>query len=479
MVLKYLKDRCLRSRFVKNQDGNIAVVFGLSATVIIGCMGAAMDFSTLSNAEARGQAIADQTALAAAVFVKTNGREPTPPLPVGEGETPEPEEGYLDDDYRTYTAAELGYEFKGWVEGGADNVTVSVNYDGTAKEAIVTVTGRTVPTFMQILGKKSMDFKSKATAKYEDYEFYDPASVLMVLDNSGSMAFDDKPLIEDENESDKTKWDAQPGAIPRLTALKNNAKEFMASLGNLVGDQTDNSDKVLRTGMLAYNTQTITSRTVQMDWQTDATEASIDRMVALGGTNSAPPVNLARTLMSTEDQTHINMHGEDPLKFLIFMTDGVNSTDQIVWEPKEDTGQWRGTIRTCWRSWWRRYCRTFIDTVESENEPNYGWNWEEGKWTNRDNFLTNTDCTAMKNDGVKIYTIGFALQAGWYDHNDYFSDDKPVKTSKSIRDQAYSFLSDCASEPATFLTAENSAELDQAFERIGNDIMTEIIRLSN
>jgi len=478
-MFKYRESRRLLNRFRENKDGNVAMMFGVSATVIIGCMGAAMDFSTLSNAEARSQSIADQTALTAAIFVKTNGREPTPPPPVGEGETPEPEEGYLDDDYRTYTAAELGHEFKGWVEGGAENVTVTVNYDGTAKEATVTVKGKTVPTFMQIFGKNSLGFESTAVAKYEDYEFYDPASVLMVLDNSGSMAFDDKPLIEDEDEPDKTKWEAQPNAAPRLTALQNNASAFIDSLGQLVGDQTNDSDKALRTGMLAYNANIISNRTVPMDWQTEDTKTSIDRMVALGGTNSAPPVNLARTWMATEDETHLAIHGEDPLKFLIFMTDGVNSTQQLVWEPKENTGQWRGTIRTCWWYRWRRYCRTFIDTVESENEPNYGWNWEEGKWTNRDNFLTNTDCTAMKNDGVKIYTIGFALQAGWYDHNDYFSDPKPVETTEDIRNQAYSFLADCASEPSTFLTAENASELDQAFRRIGEDIQTEVIRLSN
>jgi len=47
----------------------MAMLFALGAVVVIGGMGAAMDFSTLSNAKARSQSIADATALNAAIFV--------------------------------------------------------------------------------------------------------------------------------------------------------------------------------------------------------------------------------------------------------------------------------------------------------------------------------------------------------------------------------------------------------------------------
>jgi len=456
-------------------------MFGVSATVIIGCMGAAMDFSTLSNADARSQAIADQTALAAAVFVRANGREPSPPPPAEEGEVQEPEEGYLDDQYRSYTAAELGYEFKGWVEGGADNVTVTVNYDGTAKEATVKVTGNTVPTFMQIFGKKAMEFESTAVAKYDDYEFYDPASVLMVLDNSGSMAFDDKPKVPGDgtNGASFGQWADQEDAQTRIDALQGQAKSFMTRLQSLVGDQTADKNKALRTGMLAYNENTISARTVRMGWQTADTIESIDNMVARGGTNSAPPMDVSRRWMSTEDDTHKDIHGKEPLKFLIFMTDGLNSDDTISWIKEEGTGQWRGQVVKCWWNGW--YCWWEFETREQENKPQirYSRNWEEGRYDSNDNILTHSDCRAMKNSGVKIYTIGFALAEGRYDTNGYFGYEYDETIDEDVRDQAYSFLARCASEPATFLTAENSEELDQAFERIGNDIMTEIIRLSN
>lgn len=473
-MFKFEMGRRLLRRFKRDESANVAFMFAFSAIAVIGCMGAAMDFSTLSNAKARSQSIADQTALAAAIFVKTNGREPVPPQQVGEGEVPNPEEGYLDSSYKTYKASDLGYEFKGWVEGGAENVDVSVDYDGVKKEATVTVRGKTVPTFMQILGRQNMVFSAVSTAKYEQLAFYDPASVLMILDNSGSMAFDDKPKVPRLNSS---VLDDQDGAQPRIAALQSHAGRFITKLQNLVGNQSNDSDKVLRTGMMAYNHTTIAARTVPMDWQTTNTKNSIDLMVAQGGTNSAPPIDTARTWMSTEDEKHVAMHGDDPLKFLIFMTDGINSDGSIYWLAEEGTGQWRGQIRYCWY-WW---CWYETDTVESVDEPVVpnSINWEEGRYDSNDNIMTHADCTAMKNDGVKIYTIGFALAEGWYDTNFYAGSIQDDYINEDVRDKAYSFLSRCASEPSTFLTAENADQLEQAFERIGNDIQTEIVRLSN
>jgi len=438
-----------------------------------------MIFQALSNAEARSQSIADQTALAAAVFVRTNNREPSPPPPAKEGEEQQPEEGYLDDQYRSYTAAELGYDFKGWVEGGADNVTVTVNYDGTAKEATVKVTGNTVPTFMQIFGNKAMEFESTAVAKYDNYDFKDPATVLMILDNSGSMTFDDKALVKVEKgpwvDQFGNYYDSPPGTVKRIESLQSSASNFMTVLQNTVGSQKAEKDKVLRTGMLAYNEGTISGRTVKPGWQTKKTKASIDKMVAFGGTNSAPPIDKARRWMNKEDKIHKDKHGKDPLKFLVFMSDGLNTNSTVVWVEEEGTGQWRGLVERCFDG----QCSTNWEEEESEEKPTYGSNWTEGRFDSKSNVDSIADCESMKKKGVKIYTIGFALAQGYYDTNGYFGKPAVDYISPDVRNQAYAFLAACATEPATFLTAENSSQLEDAFEKIGADIQTEIIRLSN
>lgn len=475
-MLRLGKGKNIFRRYRDGEDGNVALMFAVSAVTVVGCMGAAMDYSTLSNAASRSQAVADQTALAAAVYVKDNG---APPLPtVGSdgtvGENPSSNSGYLDKAFKTYSAAELGYEYKGWVTGGAENVTVELEYDDINREVTTTVSGTTTPTFIQLLGKHDLAFKAVSTAKYQEMDFYDPASVVMVLDNSGSMAFDDKPKYWDHGTGD---WEDQDDVMPRITALKTQATSFIDTLYGLVGDQSQDKNKVLRTGMMAYEASIISGRTVSMRWNTSSVRSSLQSMIADGGTNSAPPIDTARSWMSTEDQTHLDMHGKDPLKFMIFMTDGVNTSGGTTWVEEEGTGQWYGLRCSRYK---RGSCRGYSwDTVESEEEPDEGYYWEEGKWEPTANISSITDCTAMKNDGVKIYTIGFALSEGWYDTNEYYGYTTDTYLNPDIRNQAYSFLASCASTPDSFLTAENADELQEAFSRIGAEIQTEIIRLSN
>ncbi len=474
------KKRNILRRYRNEEDGNVAVLFGVSAVAIIGLMGAGLDFATLSSAKSRSQSIADQTALLAAVYVRDNGGQPTPTVgsDILLDQTPSSDNGYLDKSLRTYTAAELGYEYKGWVEGGAENVTVELEYDEINGEIHTTVSGKTKPTFIQILGKQDMSFAAKSTAKYADLGLYDPASVLMVLDNSGSMAFDDKPLTFNDATN---QWEDQDNAVPRIDALIQHSKNFFTLLHDLVGEQNTDKKKILRTGMLSYNSGTLSARSVAMNWSIQSSLNSLNNMVADGGTNSAPSLSKARSWMAGEDKNHLNMHGEDPVKYVVFMSDGLNTEGGSTWVAEKGTGQWYGERCVEYHKGKKSgTCKRYgYDTVESETRPSFGSGWEEGKWASAADIASIADCKVMKNEGVKIYTIGFALAEGLYDTNGYYGYPENQNLDKEVRDQAYSFLTQCASDPETFLTAENASELEEAFKRIGNDIMTEMIRLSN
>ena len=71
------KANCILKKFKRDESGTTALTWALSLTVIMGAMGASLDFVVASNADARSQTIADNTALAAAIYVKTHGRPPT------------------------------------------------------------------------------------------------------------------------------------------------------------------------------------------------------------------------------------------------------------------------------------------------------------------------------------------------------------------------------------------------------------------
>jgi len=206
-----------------------------------------------------------------------------------------------------------------------------------------------------------------------------------------------------------------------------------------------------------------------MHWGT-INNGQITAMNANGGTNSAPPMDTARTWLSTETTPHQNEHGKTPLKFAIFMTDGVNTSGGTTWVAETGTGQWRTEV--CWFfwCWWSHENQTYSP----------GGGWEEGSYHPTGNIETLADCTAMKNAGVKVYTIGFALEAGHYGANstDYYGNPQTAYIDTSTRNQAYGFLSGCASSPQSFIPAENAEDLEQAFQTIGNDIVTEIIRIS-
>ncbi len=451
------KFRNVIKRFKKDEDGQMALMMSVSAVAVISAAGAAMDYTTLSNADSKAQSIADSVALNAAIYVKNHDAPPT-----------SKEQG----PYGSYTASELGYDVSGWVKNGASGVSVNVVYDDTKKEARVTVEGKTLPTFAQVMGHDELDFKATSTVKYYDIELKDPASIVLVLDNSGSMAWDDKPIEWNSNGTYYTPSDA----IPRIDALEDSVIDFMTDLNNLVGDQTTvaQGERVLRTGMLAYNSDTISARTVSMKWGT-LSNSNITSMSADGGTNSAPPMDTARQWMALEDTVHQAEHGKSPLKFAIFMTDGVNTAGDTEWRADDTTGYWRKWL--CGR----RGCKYYH--YSEQYNPNYNFaanGYEEGEYKLLSNEQTLADCEALQDNGVKVYTIGFALEEGWYEANytNWWGDMQYEYISSDTSQQAYAFLQGCASSAQEFIAAENAGSLTAAFQTIGNDIVNEIIRIS-
>jgi Flp pilus assembly protein TadG len=291
VVLKKAK-RTL-NRFKRDESGIAALSWAVSLSAIIAAMGAAMDFAILSGADQRSQTIADTTALAAAIYVKNYEQTPTNQA-----------EGLIGE----YTAKDLGYSYRNWVIDGSEGVNINVSYDDVNREATVLVSGQTRPTLMQILGYDALDFSAKSVVKYYEKDVQDPASVVLVLDNSGSMHFDDLPVDAHKN--------APSDAQPRIDALKTSAKTFMAMLDDAVGPQvaSTSTPRTLRTGMMAFDSNIISSRTIPMDWGV-ITDSEINAMTPQGATNSAPPMTQAKTWLNvTEPSFHeVENPGKTPL----------------------------------------------------------------------------------------------------------------------------------------------------------------------
>jgi hypothetical protein len=258
----------------------------------------------------------------------------------------------------------------------------------------------------------------------------------------------------------------------------------MDHLEPLVGDQSGTSNKIFRSGMIPYNTSSISSRTKSMDWQM-LSNSDITVMTASGGTNSSGSMETAGDWILGETAIHQAESGKNPLRYVVLMSDGANNNNGAGWTNENDTDEWRRTRceysrRRGWSCWYDYTTATSKpnDTVGYWNSGyNYDYDWEEGRWTYPDDEETVAQCQRMKDDGVKVYTIGFGLEAGTYGTNSSGWSGSTTTISSDITDQAYAMLSECASDPANFITASSAEELQSAFDSIGQDIVTETIRI--
>ncbi|WP_409433421.1 pilus assembly protein TadG-related protein [Litorimonas sp. RW-G-Af-16] len=447
------KTTALHRRFIDDEKGNMGLTFALTATVMIGLMGAAMDYSTLSNAHKRSQNIADSIALNAAIFVKNHGRAPE-----------NNEEGYMDG--QKYSAADLGYDFKGWVAGGADNVDVKVIYDDNKKEAIVKVSGKTVPTFMQVMGKERLDFSTESVVSYMQVDEKFPASIALVLDTSGSMQWDDKFAETDGSSPDD--------AAPRIDGLKTSVKNFNRDLKRRLGQQNNQIHRTIRMGMLPYSSEIITSGQVNMKWGFIGNN-KVNALTPSGSTNSNPPMAMAKTWLDGEEAKHRreatrnNEDYKEPLKFVIFMTDGQNTVGDFEFIPDQESNRFYAYKSLFGKStrWWY-----------SGSSP-YDGDFQEG-WLRRDtDRLTIDTCNDMNEEGIEVFTIGYALQVGLYNANNEYDEYDTEPVTHEMNAAAHALLAACATEAENFIEANDGEELVAAFDRIQNAIVEELIRIKS
>ena len=521
------------NRFERDESGAFSMIWAICLVAFLGVLGAAVDFALLSHAHSRAQSVGDTTALTAAIYVKNHEVIPT-----------DRTKGLIGD----YTAQELGYDFKNWVIEGGSGVSVNVAYDLIEREAIVTTTGNTRPLFVQLFGYQQLGFNTRTVVKFFEKEPLDPASIVLVMDNSGSMFFDDMPL---ENGIPPTE------ANIRMDGLKLAANNFMTQLDDLVGPQVESPDvpRVLRTGMITFDTAA--REDAPMAWGV-VKKQIIDDMEPRGGTDSSLPLGTAQSwLTGTANDEEPKVHQDEnssatPLKYLILMTDGRNTVGDEVWVAREGTQNWRAWVQTgshmefideleivdafvpggdcritnghpyafytytySWGGVFAGHTTQRVECNKQVEVPDFGWeylqqtdepteagDWEEGEFDIQSNLDTRKKCDELHAAGVEIFSIGFALEPGQYETNDWenkhmcnYTPYRPTnalvrngcstvpayshETAVKNANIAEGLLQYCANKDENFLSADDTKALEAAFEKIGNTIVKEIIRIDS
>ena len=486
--------------FRADSRGNMAMMAAVTMTVIVIGAASAIDYSMATNNRQESQYIADSLALAAALQVKRDGVEDLDGL-----------KAYQPG--KIYKGKDLGLEFSG-LKPGTD-VTVEFVYNLDTQEVTTIIKGESNASFMRMAGVEGVKFSSQSTVGLPGFEMRHPASIALVIDNSGSMEFDDTPAAS----WDQAHFDAQysyfrnyynsssawnlatqvptgkevrlPGTKQRIDGVKEAIGSLNESLTEITGGDPDQS--YLRTGLAPFANGFLNNKASDMAWGL-VPQTKIDGMEADGGTDVSSGLQKAENWLNREPQNYDQEVREYLKRYVILMTDGQDTSNSVAYVPKPGSKLWRGEVergngRQCKEAEERRWLfGTYMACIESETQeeadaaagetwmeqnryqssrPSVGRNWKEVEKVSRAKRI----CDDLKEEGYDVYTVAFALQPGVY-----YSNDPDRVTNHTIGispgevDAATELLEYCATTPAHFLTADSTDELNEAFKEIGESI---------
>ena len=186
---------------------------------------------------------------------------------------------------------------------------------------------------------------------------------------------------------------------------------------------------------------------------------------------------------------------DDLRRYIILMTDGQDTSNSVAYVPKAGSQLWRGEVergsgKQCKeaeekKTWWgAKYmgCTEWETQEEADaasgdtwmeqnrrqaSKPTVGRNWKEVEKVSRTKRL----CDGFKDAGYDVYTVAYALQPGVYYTNLADRDaNHTFAVSSEETDAAKELLEYCATTPSHFLTADDTEQLNTAFEKIGETI---------
>lgn len=486
--------------FIDDRRGNMAMMAAVTMTVVIIGAASAIDYSMATNNRHESQDIADSLALAAALQVQRDGLDNL----AGQ-------KNYAPG--KVYKAEDLGLKFTGLKEG--TDVTIEFVYNLETNEVTTIVKGQTEANFMRMAGVDGINFSSTSTVGLPGFEMHHPASIAMVIDNSGSMWFDDRPAAD----WDQAHFNAQlqlyqyyysfdlalnlsrqvptgkevrpSNAEKRIDGIKEALKSLNVALTEITGGDPDQS--YLRTGLSPFSTGYLKKKASEMKWGL-VSDSKINGMEADGGTDVSSGLQKAETWLKNEPKNYDADIRDDLKRYVVLMTDGQDTSNSIAYVPKPGSKLWRGEVerghgRQCKeaeeRSW---IFGTYLSCLEYETQaeanaaygekwmeqnrrqnskPSVGRNWKEVEKISRAKRI----CDDFRDEGYDVYTVAFALQPGVYYTNlpdrNY---NHTMGVSPEEVEAAKELLEYCATSPAHFLTADSTDELNEAFKEIGESI---------
>lgn len=333
------------AKLLRTEDGNFTMLAALMLPVLIVGGSLALDTSNALSMKVRLQNAADSAALATTSQLADEN--------ITESQAK---------DYATkFFTAQISSDVNSF-EGFTATPTVTVSKSGSGKKIVwkvdVAVVGSQQTTVMaRFAGKNTIDVSINGTSE-SARDGSNPLSMMLVLDRSGSMDWSSGRTTTTTVPKYCTRWkysrykgwyeeSYQCGTrtvevdVPKIDVLK----EAVADLTGHIAE-SDPTDEYARMGAVAYNSDTRDSDKQSISWNKSDIITFANSLEATGGTNSEDAMAWAADQVTkpTEINAHYSKNGtKKPHKFIVFMTDGENSTGSSYWDNYAD----RKTLEHC------------------------------------------------------------------------------------------------------------------------------------
>ena len=312
-----------KERFLKDRRGNFGLMTALVFPVLLATGGVAMDLTKMVMTKSELQDATDSAALAAASALANDGVTAEEArlialrflkTQIGGGSAVEDNGKKKDelDSATTVTVTETA------LLGNGKSFTVDVSLDRLVE----------FNPFTRLLGQTSTTMTAKSSAESAT-ESKNAMSMFVVLDKSGSMGWitteEDKSVSSCYNPTEKNqnpKYQSSPCYIRKIAALKLAAASLFTQLK--VADPTST---YVRTAAIAYDGNTYDP--TKLEWGVADAADYVNALNAGGMTSSTGAMKKAykNVKKASESTAHKNKNGQEPTRYIVFMTDGDNNND--------------------------------------------------------------------------------------------------------------------------------------------------------
>ncbi|MBU2483844.1 MAG: TadE/TadG family protein [Alphaproteobacteria bacterium] len=307
------------AKLLRDNDGNFAILAALMMPVVFIAGSLAIDTTSALSMKVRLQNAADSAALA------------TTSQLAAEKITEAEAVAYATSFFKGQIADDASA-----FDGFSAVPTASVSKTGTGSKTLwkvdISVVGsQKTSGLASFVGRDTIDVAIVGTSE-SARDGSNPLSMMLVLDRSGSMAWASGRTTTETVSgwcwSYRSGWywceTTQEVDVPKIDVLKEAVADLTAHI-----EESDPTNEYARMGAVAYNSETRNSDKRTITWtKSDVTDFA-NGLHATGGTNSeyAMKWGYEQVTGSTEVNAHFSKNGSKvPSTFIVFMTDGENST---------------------------------------------------------------------------------------------------------------------------------------------------------